>query len=375
MFASNKISNNVKVALRKRKLKGGETSLYLDIYENGKRDYEFLNLKLIVPKNSLDRETNKKTLQLAEAIRGERQVQIQNGHYGFTQEANSHKDFLAFYGSLAEGKINGSKGNYTAWTHTLKHLKKFSKNNLLFKDVNETFLEAFKEYLLTEKLTKSGTRLSQNSVYSYFNKVRAAINKAYELRLIEHNPLRAVKTVKQADSKREYLTLEELKELSNTPCRYDILKRAFLFSALTGLRWSDINKLVWSEVQHSNQTGYSIVFRQKKTKGQEYLPISNQAFSLLPERGEPDERVFVGLRYSAYMNVELSKWVMKAGITKDITFHCARHTNATLLLTNGTDLYTVSKLLGHKDIKTTQIYAKIIDEKKIAAANSIPQFL
>ena len=75
------------------------------------------------------------------------------------------------------------------------------------------------------------------------------------------------------------------------------------------------------------------------------------------------------------MNVELSKWVMKAKITKDITFHCARHTNATLLLTNGTDLYTVSKLLGHKDIKTTQIYAKIIDEKKRQAVNSIPQIL
>ena len=123
-----------------------------------------------------------------------------------------------------------------------------------------------------------------------------------------------------------------MKKLSETPCRYDVLKRAFLFSALTGLRWSDINKLVWGEMQNSEQTGRSIVFRQKKTKGQEYLPMTEQAFSLLSERGAPDERVFIGLKYSDYMNVELAKWVMKAGITKDITFHCARHTNATLLL-------------------------------------------
>jgi len=365
----------MKVALRKRKLKTGQTSLYLDIYNNGKRDYEFLNLHLVPIKNALDRENNKKTLTLAEAIKGERQIQIQNGNYGFKDENSGDKDFLAFYSTLAEEKANCASGTYTAWTHTLKHLKKFSNNNLLFKDVDEAFLEGFKSYLLTEDLTKSKTRLAQNSVHSYFNKLRAAINKAYELRLIDHNPLRGVKAVKQEDSKREYLTLEELKRLSETPCRYDSLKRAFLFSALTGLRWSDINKLTWSEIQDSEQTGRSVVFKQKKTKGQEYLPMTEQAFSLLTERGAPDERVFIGLKYSAYMNVELSKWVMKAKITKDITFHCARHTNATLLLTNGTDLYTVSKLLGHKDIKTTQIYAKIIDEKKRQAVNSIPQIL
>ncbi len=362
----------MRITLRKRKLKDGRTTLYLDIYNNGKRDYEFLNLYLVPAKNALERETNKKTLLLAEAVKGEKQVQAQNGIYGFKGDDNGKKDFLAFFKALAEEKYNLASGTAAMWKQSYNHLKKYSGNNLLFKDLNEEFIEGFKKYLLTENLTKSKTKLAQNSVHSYFNKFRAAINKAYETRLLDVNPLRAVKSVKQVDTKREYLTLEELKALSDTPCRYDNLKRAFLFSALTGLRWSDINKLVWSEVQHSQQTGYSIVFRQKKTKGQEYLPITEQAYSLLGERAEQDERVFVGLRYSAYMNLELSKWVMKAGITKDITFHCARHTNATLLLTNGTDLYTVSKLLGHKDIKTTQIYAKIVDEKKRQAVNTIP---
>ena len=117
--------------------------------------------------------------------------------------------------------------------------------------------------------------------------------------------------------------------------------------------------------------GYYIRFRQKKTKGAETQPISDQAFELLGERTIPDERVFVGLKYSAWHNLKLQQWVMKAGISKTITFHCARHTYATLQLTLGTDIYTVSKLLGHKDLKTTQIYAKIIDERKKEAANKI----
>ena len=167
------------------------------------------------------------------------------------------------------------------------------------------------------------------------------------------------------------MTLEELKILFDTECEQNVLKRASIFSALTGLRWSDINKLAWSEVQHSNDYGWYIRFRQKKTKGAETLPISDQARDLLGEIDEPTERVFKGLKYSAWHNLKLQQWVMKAGISKTITFHCARHTYATLQLTLGTDIFTVSKLLGHKDLRTTQVYAKIIDEKKMEAANRI----
>jgi len=117
--------------------------------------------------------------------------------------------------------------------------------------------------------------------------------------------------------------------------------------------------------------GYYIRFRQKKTKGVETLPISDQARNLLGEKGNPDDKVFDGLHYSAWSNLKLQQWMMKAGITKTITFHCARHTYATLQLTLGTDIYTVSKLLGHKELRTTQIYAKVIDDKKKEAANRI----
>jgi integrase len=165
--------------------------------------------------------------------------------------------------------------------------------------------------------------------------------------------------------------MEELQNLANTPCTMPLLKKAALFSALTGLRFSDIQKMVWSEVRHSKSEGYFLQFRQQKTKGAEVLPISEQAYALLGEKGLADSKVFEGLLYSAYVNVHLKKWVLKAGITKDITFHSFRHTFATLQLSLGTDLYTVSKMLGHREIETTQIYAKIMDKTKREAANKI----
>lgn len=165
------------------------------------------------------------------------------------------------------------------------------------------------------------------------------------------------------------MTLEELRRLANVPFKYDELRRAALFSALTGLRFSDIAKLTWQEVQHGANQGYYLRFKQQKTKNLETLPISEDAFELLGTRSNLDEKVFKTLKKSQTMY--LPAWTAKAGIDKKITFHCFRHTYATLQLTLGSDLYTVSKMLGHKDIATTQIYARIIDEKKREAANKI----
>jgi len=145
----------------------------------------------------------------------------------------------------------------------------------------------------------------------------------------------------------------------------------FLFSCLTGLRWSDIEKLTWQEIQHSKELGYYIRFRQAKTNGVETQPISEESRKLLGDEGQPKEKIFIGLAYGNWNKTILKDWLLEAGITKHITFHCARHTYATLQLTLGTDIYTVSKLLGHKNLQTTEIYAKVINEKKVDAANKI----
>ncbi len=362
------------VILRQRQ-KGNKVSLYLDYYHQGKRNYEYLQLYLIPDpqKGKLTKEqkdNNKKILGLAEAIRSKRHLEIQNGIYGFQDQSKIKGSFLRYVEYLAE-KRKGSDGNYGNWDSTLKHLRKFVKFDITFAQIDKRWLDDLKYYFLNEALTPANKHLSQNSASSYYNKVRAALKQAYKERIIQHNPTEETEGIKPGDPEREFLTLDELQAIVKYECEIPILKRAFIFSALTGLRWSDIQKLLWSEVQFSNEIGHYIRFVQKKTKGAETLPISEQAFHLLGERTKEDERVFVGLKYSAWHNVKLQQWIQKAGITKTITFHCARHTYATLQLTLGTDIYTVSKLLGHKDLKTTQIYGKIIDERKKEAANRI----
>jgi len=360
----------MKVTLRQRN-QGGKTSLYLDYYNKGKRKTEYLQLYLDPSaKTKEEKEVNKKTLQLAETIRAQRQIEIQNGTYGFRDNEKLKGSFTAYLELLAS-KRKDSAGNYGNWDSMIKHFQKFLPQDISFEFVDRQFVQDFKEYLDKKAITHGINKLSQNSKYSYFNKFRAALKQAVKDGIISHYPAEGVDVFKQGDSEREFLTLEELQAAANTECENLQLKTAFIFSCLSGLRWSDIQKLVWSEVQHSNDRGYYIRFRQKKTKGTETLPISDQAFGLLGERDDKDERVFKGLKYSAWHNMKLQQWMMKAGISKTITFHCARHTYATLQLTAGTDIYTVSKLLGHKELKTTQVYAKIIDDKKKEAASKI----
>ena len=183
--------------------------------------------------------------------------------------------------------------------------------------------------------------------------------------------MRGIEGFKQDETERAYLTLDEVKKLAATPCKYPYLKNTFLFSCLTGLRKSDIEKLTWGEVQQFGEFT-RIVFKQKKTKGQEYLDISPQAIQYMGERGADTEKVFPGFKYNSWTLLELRRWVLAAGITKDLTFHAGRHTFAVLMLDLGADIFTVSKLLGHREIATTQIYAKILDKNKQKAVSLIP---
>lgn len=386
------------VQLRQKELANGNISLYLDIYWNGKREYKFLKLYLKPAKTAAEKEQNRQTLATAESIRSHTQIELQNGKYEYTKQFKQDTPFLEYYRKLCEERHGNpeSRGNWGNWYSCLKHLERYCDETTTFKDIDADWVQGFKDFLdhaekdaykracLEKKMEhckdKSKIRdhieckpLSQNSKVSYFNKLRACINQAYEERIIPINPLRSVPGYKAEESKREYLTWEEVQALAKTDCNYYNLKRAFLFSCLTGLRKSDIERLTWGEVQKFGD--YTrIVFRQKKTGGQEYLDISKQAEQFMGERGEDDEKVFEGFVYSSQTLLELKRWCMNAGITqKDITFHCGRHTFAVLMLDKGADIYTVSKLLGHRELATTQIYAKVLDRKKQAAIDLIPE--
>lgn len=361
------------VTLRQRD-NGKKVSLYLEYYQNGKRSYEYLNLYLHSDKSAKlskkEKDENKETSRLADDVWSKRKLEAQRGSYGFTDAQRVKGSFIDYVELLKEKRKN-SAGNYGNWDSAHKHLKTFAKMDVLFNQIDSRWLEKFKYYLQFEARSKSDKPLSQNTQCSYFDKIRAALKEATREEIIQRNPSLDTKGISPGDPQRDFLTYDELKAVAKEECEIPILKTAFIFSALTGLRWSDINKLLWSEVQQAKELGNYLRFRQKKTQGAETLPISEQAFKLLGERDKPDERVFKHLKYSAWHNIKLQQWVMKAGVSKTITFHCARHTYATLQLTLGTDIYTVSKLLGHKNLKTTQIYTKVIDAKKTEAANKI----
>lgn len=375
----------MKITLKKKKLKNDKYSLYLEYYKgsqldkDGKRvhirDFEYLKLYLHQnPLSAVEKKENKETELLAEQILSIRKAEFFQGKFDIKNTSKSKRRFLDFFIEKTEEKSDSPK-NYGNWTATFLHLKRCINPNLLFEEIDEEFVKMVRNYFDKEAKTKSNLPLSLNSKYSYLNKFKACLRAAFDEGYLSINYASKIKSFEQAESQREYLTYKELQALAITNCKYQVLKNAFIFSCLTGLRWSDINTLTWIEVRDGDNGISRVNFRQEKTDGVEYLYISNQARELLGERQHSSERVFKGLKYGAVYNNEIVRWCNRAGISKHITFHSARHTNAVLLLENGADIYTVSKRLGHREIRTTAIYAKIVDKKMKEAANLIPEIV
>ncbi len=374
----------IKVTLRKKDISKGRESLYLDFYpaipnqKTGKSTRrEFLGLYIFKKtRDPINKQHNTGTLKIAESIRQKRENTLNKPeiYSQYEKEKLRLKElgeqcFIEYFRKLANKRKDSNHNN---WVSALSYLETFTNGKLRFADINEMVLNEFKEYLLTTKSKKSDkTKLCQNSAVSYFNKVKATLKQAYKDGILQVDLNAKIQPIGATETRKEYLTIEELNKLVKTPCNNEILKRAALFSAITGLRFSDIQKMTWNEMEYIKGQGYFLNYSQKKTKGIENYPISEQAYRLMGEPGEPGAKVFKGLEYSAYNNKHLFQWIGAAGITKNITFHCFRHTFATLQLYNGTDIYTVSKMLGHKDLKTTQVYAKIVNVAKRTAADRI----
>ena len=380
------------VRIRFKQLSNGNQSIYLEYYtgdvirkENyvgGKRKYEFLKLYLIPERTREDKAKNEATLALAKAIQSKRIVEVQNDAHGFQNTNKSRVNLLDYLENIGKQSAEQGSRNYARTVlNTVRALRLFRGDYIAFRDVDKEFLSEFTDYLRQMPKAskygalKTGGRLSNNSVVSYYGTLRTAINRAYKEGIITVNPTKEfdfASKVRQEPSRREYLTLDELKTLINTECRHEIVKRAFLFSCLCGLRVSDIRKLRWCDLQRSGGR-VRIEITMQKTKEPLYLPISDEALKWLPERGEANGSDFIfPLTHEGTVNDTLQHWAKVAGITKHISFHVSRHTHATMMLTLGADLYTVSKLLGHKNIATTQIYAKIVDKKKEEAIGLIP---
>ncbi|MCS4432835.1 tyrosine-type recombinase/integrase [Aquiflexum gelatinilyticum] len=363
----------MKVKLRKRK-KGKKLALYLDYYQKGFRKTEYLDIFLIPEpeKGKLSAAQvarNKETLRLAEAICHQKQLDFLSGAYDVHDIKKQKSLFIPYLEKLSINK-NTSSGNDGNWKSMIKHFKEYAHPGVTFENITVGFIEGFKKHL--DKAIKSNREtLSLNSKVSYFNKFLAAMKQAKTDGIIPVNPAERVAPFRPIETRREFLTIEELEALVKTDCDIAVLKSAFLFSCLTGLRFTDIQKLRWEDVRHTSDNGFFIRFRQRKTQAEETLIIPQQAAVLMGQRDGEGGTVFRGLHYSAWNNQKLESWMVKAGIHRKVTFHAARHTNAVMHLSKGTDIFTVSKLLGHKSLKTTQIYAKVMDQQKKQAVDKI----
>jgi integrase len=376
------------VKLKQRALKDGSTSLFLEINTNGQRRYEWLRLYLVVENTKADKKANMQTLELAEAIRAKRLVELRNNKYGFSSFDNGKGDLLAYMRNRAKKIAKHGTTTIRRTEDIIEHLKKYSGRDTLSFDIvnNKNFLEGFIMYLNRHKTKGCGCMvwskprpLTENSKFTYFHVLDSALNSAVREGIIPNNEsVRIDRSLKPKRTKVEkcYLTQEELQKMINTHYgKNNTARTLFLFGCATGLRFSDIVSLKWSDLIETNGRIY-FSKKQIKTDNLVSAPLSAMATRLLPKRREGDNGfVFKKTPTLNSANTFLKRWAERAGINKNISFHVSRHSFATLAINSGADLYVVSKLLGHTNIQTTQVYAKIVDESKNKAIDLLPDFL
>ena len=335
-----------KVTVRQRAIRNNRISLYLDYYpavrnpetmQMSRREY--LGIYIYAhPKNEMEREFNNDMLNKAEAIRCIRVQSLINEEFGFLDKTKQKADFLAYFKKMCRSKDQ-------KWMFVYQHFYNFVKGQCTFGEVNVDLCKKFREYLLNAKQLKHSNRpISLNSASGYYSTFRGLLKIAYRDKWLRENINDYLDKIEPQDVKKEYLTLDEVKQLAATPCDIPVLKAASLFACMTGLRISDILKLQWEDFAIAPDQGYCLRIRTQKTQTEATLPISYDP---------------------------LKNWLKKAGITKPITFHGFRHSYAVIQISLGTDIYTVSKMLTHKNVSTTQIYADLVNVKKRETANKI----
>lgn len=365
------------VRLRAKKLANGNRSLYLDTYRDGKRSYEFLRLYLVPEKTSADKIINAASLKAATAIKAERILAIVHGKANI-KEPHSQMMLADWIAEIIDKKKGlRSKSIIVLMRRLSKHLE-IHQSEVRLKDIDRGFCLGFADYLRSATALNSMKNLAEGTRYELLNALSVVLNEAVRAGLMADNPLSrlsAAERIKRPESSREYLTAEEVKDMisvskHSTEKGDDVA--AFLFCCFCGLRYSDVAALKWKNIIDSGN-GKEIMITMKKTKRPISIPLSAQAIALLPPNRKPEDNVFAFPSYGVTLR-RLKKSAVAAGIKKKVTFHVSRHTFATMMLTAGADLYTVSKLIGHTDIRTTQIYSKVIDRKKREAIALLDRF-
>ena len=360
-----------KITVRQRKLAKGKISLYLDYYPAVRHPMtgrmtrrEYLGIYLYdSPSEKYQQEFNRSMMKKAELIRCRRTEAVINEQFGFLDRSKGHESFLDYF-----EKLKDEKEARSGWPTAYQHFKDYCGGVCCFDDLTVDYCQGYLDYLMSEKCARKGKLMMGSSANNCLCKLKAALQQAYKDGKIKENIAVRLDKAKDDSAPKEFLTAEEVKKLAATPCKKEVLKRASLFSILTGLRISDIIRLQWKNVERSADNGWQLHIRTKKTGAEAFLPLGDEALGLCGERGEG--KVFKGFT-EGVVSYHLKDWLLAAGITKKISFHCFRHTFATLQLAAGTDIYTISKLLTHSSIATTQVYADVVSTLKRDATERI----
>lgn len=359
------------VRIRFKQLANGSRSVYLAINVNGKRTYDYLKLYLIPEKDAAARLQNKQTMEAAYAIKAQRIIQITNGISGIKKDTRAKMRLVDWLKIYSDRQVSRGKPGAKRWVRTMIYvLDGYAPGkNATLAEIDKQWLNDFMLYLMNDYTTYKNTKMSKGTVDNYLRCLKAAFRAAVEEDILTSNPMYGFDRshLKGTTYHREFLTVDEVKRLIETPCRRPDIKGAFLFSCFCGLRISDVKGLQWKNIIVDGEKTH-IQITQYKTRRPLFLPLNKQALRWMPERGNSRDEDYVFPPLSKNMTV-LDEWAKDAGISKHVTFHVSRHTFATMELTMGADLYTTSKLLGHSEVRTTQIYAKIVNSKKEEAVS------
>lgn len=364
--------NVMGITLGRKSLRNGRSSLYLDYCFNGKRQRQYLGIILDSPTDKHTRATNRAKLQLAQVLRSQREIEYLKERYPFRmtempfrlpQTAGNGIDFFSYAEEYLtqyyQKDIRLVRGVFT-------QLRKFHTGVLLLDNITPRFCNAFLDYLQRN--------LNGNSPVNYFKKFKMCLSACVESGLILQNPASGIRLHQYNDVTKEILSEKELTQLALTPCRSPEVKRAFLFSCMSGLRWCDVKLLCYRNIDFAQKR---ITLIQKKVAGHSsrsvlHLNLNASALYLLKvQSGLSEERVF-RLPSHSYCLRMLNEWTRKAGIRKHISFHCARHTFITNLMASGANIKTAASLAGHSSTRHTEKYIHIIDTQKQQAVDNLP---
>jgi integrase len=357
------------IHLRYKPLKSGKFSIYLDIFSsdeqgNRKRQYEFLKLQVSKDYSKINNvvSEDRHTFDIAQDIRKKREMELAGEIKGLkTKQRTTYRSAIEYI------KSHHRKTGNIRIQSLLFHLNGFTKNqDVRFIDITQEWLHGFKEYL--------SMKVSHNTLRNYLKILRARINDAYKQDIITINPFDKFEMPGELEVKRTTLDASEVQTLVNSPFpTHPHVRLAFLFSCFSGLRISDIEALKWKEIYKETDGTGKITscinicpVKTRSTSGKMLkVPLTAAAVAIL-------EEVFCLLPSGRNARNLVKLWGARAGIKKNLHFHVARHSFATISLTYGMDIYTVSKLLGHQDLRVTEIYAKIVDEKKRLEIQKLP---